>query len=193
MYIEAIKSYPSQNAKLRTQQGVGTHMKTDIFSGKMWYGFKRPGEPFVMAGFPIEVVRDILAQNKAGVEPEVDLNMVDEVEEVVKTPDYENVVGQDDLTRFDSKTKGGKKRGRGGRDRRDRRDRPQSAGSAQGQRERAPRPEGPASGAVRPAHPDRGPRPEGKGGDRNRRNRGRGRRSGDRPAGGEGPPKPPST
>jgi hypothetical protein len=31
-----------------------------------------------MAGFPIEVVRDILAQNKEGIEPEVDLNMVDE-------------------------------------------------------------------------------------------------------------------
>ena len=78
MYIEAIKSYPSQNAKLKTKQGVGAHMKTDIFSAKMWYGFKRPGEPFVMAGFPIEVVRDILAQNKEGIEPEVDLKMVDE-------------------------------------------------------------------------------------------------------------------
>jgi hypothetical protein len=80
MYIEAIKSYPSQNAKLKTQQGIGAHMKTDIFSGKMWYGFKMPGEPFIMAGFPIEVVRDILAQNKEGISPEVDLNMADEPE-----------------------------------------------------------------------------------------------------------------
>ncbi|MFN3874780.1 MAG: stage 0 sporulation family protein, partial [Flavobacteriales bacterium] len=38
MYIEAIKSYPSQNAKLRTQQGTGTHIKTDIFTGRIWYG-----------------------------------------------------------------------------------------------------------------------------------------------------------
>jgi cell fate regulator YaaT (PSP1 superfamily) len=72
MYIEAIKSYPSQNAKLKTVQGIGAHMKTDIFSGKMWYGFKMPGSPFIMAGFPIEVVRDILAQNKEGIIPEVD-------------------------------------------------------------------------------------------------------------------------
>src|SRR5690606_36488862 len=47
-YIEAIKSYPSQNAKLRTKQGVGTHMKTDIFTARMWYLFKKPGEAPVM-------------------------------------------------------------------------------------------------------------------------------------------------
>jgi len=208
MYIEAVKSYPSQNAKLKTQQGVGVHMKTDIFTGKMWYGFKQPGGPFVMAGFPIDVVRDVLAQNKAGVEPEVDLNMVDEVAEKVKAPDYENVVGQDDLTRFDSKNKSGKNRGRGGRDR-DRRDRPKGA-SHQGPRPegspaKSPRPEGergpkpprtprpdrgPRPEGQQGPRPDRGPRPEGQGsrpeGDRGgRRNRGRGRgRGGDRPQGG---------
>jgi cell fate regulator YaaT (PSP1 superfamily) len=193
MYIEAIKSYPSQNAKLKTQQGVGAHMKTDIFTGKMWYGFKRPGEPFVMAGFPIEVVRDILAQNKEGIEPEVDLKMADEPKEKVKTPDYENVVGQDELTRFDSKIKSGKKRskgkGRGGRDRKpggERGPKPQNAAGGTEQRERkprserGPRPEGQA-----------GARPEGQGGERGRRNRGRGRRKGDRPTGGDAP-KPPS-
>jgi hypothetical protein len=110
MYIEAIKSYPSQNAKLKTAQGIGAHIKTDIFTGKMWYGFKMPGSPFIMAGFPVDVVRDILAQNKEGIIPEVDLNMADAPVEVEKKPDYENVVGQDDLTRFDSKVKTGKKR-----------------------------------------------------------------------------------
>ena len=220
MYIEAIKSYPSANAKLKTQQGIGAHMKTDIFSGKMWYGFKQPGGPFIMAGFPIDTVRDILAQNKEGVEPEVDMNMVDPVEETVKTPDYENVVGQDELTRFDNKSKSGsKKRGRGGRDRRDR---PQSAGAPQGQRDQGPRPEGQGDRGPRPnqgPRPERGPRPgrgprpegaqgggergprpegpqgprpEGQAGDRDRRNRGRGRRGGgDRPVGGEAP-KPPA-
>lgn len=110
MYIEAIKSYPSQNAKLKTQQGTGAHIKTDIFTGTMWYGFKKPGEPFIMAGFPVDTVRDILARNKEGELPEVDLNMALEPEPVEKKPDYENVVGQDDLTRFDSKLKAGRKR-----------------------------------------------------------------------------------
>jgi cell fate regulator YaaT (PSP1 superfamily) len=188
MYIEAIKSYPSQNAKLKTRQGTGTHIKTDIFSGKMWYGFKRPGEPFVMAGFPIETVRDILAQNKQGVEPEVDLNMVDEVIEEVKTPDYENVVGQDELTRFDSKLKSGKKRSRGGKKMRGRdgggtgsppRTEPRQGGERN--ERRPPRPTGrPLDG---PADNKTAPK-ERSGPPKRRRDRGRDR---------GGPPKPPGT
>jgi len=187
MYIEAIKSYPSQNAKLKTQQGTGAHIKTDIFTGKMWYGFKKPGDPFVMAGFPVETVREILARNKEGELPEVDLNMVDEVLETEKTPDYENVVGQDDLTRFDSKVKTGRKRKgkpKGGRDRR-----PGAEGGSARQEARGPR----TGGGHRPEGkaPDKGPGPEGERAGRGRRNRGRGRGKGERPAG-EAPPKPPA-
>jgi cell fate regulator YaaT (PSP1 superfamily) len=193
MYIEAIKSYPSQNAKLKTQQGTGAHIKTDIFSGKMWYGFKKPGEGFVMAGFPIDVVRGILAQNKEGIEPEVDLNMVDEPVEAVKQPDYENVVGQDELTRFDTKMKGGGRRsrdkGRGGERRRSEQGpRPQQAqGGPRPKQE--PRPQqGP-----KPQQTHGGPRPEGQGaGSSERRRRGRGRGRGDRQQGGGAPPTPPS-
>ncbi len=122
MYIEAIKSYPSTNAKLKTTRGTGMHVKTDIFAERMWYVFKKPGEPTAMAGFPIETVREILAKNKEGVEPEVDLHMAEEkpttkVED--KSTDYENVLdGGEDLSRFDKKIKtGGKRRGRDGKKR----------------------------------------------------------------------------
>jgi cell fate regulator YaaT (PSP1 superfamily) len=193
MYIEAIKSYPSQNAKLKTQQGTGAHIKTDIFSGKMWYGFKKPGEGFVMAGFPIDVVRGILAQNKEGIEPEVDLNMVDEPVEAVKQPDYENVVGQDELTRFDTKMKGGGRRsrdkGRGGERRRSEQGpRPQQAQGGPRPKQEPRPPQGP-----KPQQTHGGPRPEGQGaGSSERRRRGRGRGRGDRQQGGGAPPTPPS-
>lgn len=196
MYIEAIKSYPSQNAKLKTQQGTGAHIKTDIFSGKMWYGFKKPGEPFIMAGFPIDVVRDILAQNKEGVEPTVDLNMADEPEPLVKGPDYENVVGQDDLTRFDSKVKSGKKRSRGGKGRRDGDRRPGGGGQRPQQAQgNTPRPPQQQQGGPRPqqAQGGEGQRQGDRGGRNDRRRRGRGgNRGGDRPQGGGAPPTPPA-
>lgn len=204
MYIEAIKSYPSQNTKLKTQQGTGAHIKTDIFTGKMWYGFKKPGEPFIMAGFPVDVVRDIIAQNKQGIEPEVDLNMADEPAEAVKAPDYENVVGQDDLTRFDSKIKsgkkrGGKKKGRGERERRpggegEQRPPQQARDRGTPRPDRGPRPEG--DRGPRPPRPEGqaapgAPRPEG-GGERSGRRRSRGRgRGGDRPGGAPPPPSAP--
>ena len=179
MYIEAVKSYPSQNAKLKTQQGTGAHIKTDIFTGKMWYGFKKPGEAFVMAGFPVDVVRDILAKNKEGEIPEVDLQMADEPDPETKQPDYENVTGQDELTRFDSKMKG--RGGSGGR-RRDRDRRPER-GNQPG---RQPGGQG-ARQAQNAPQPQQGPRPEGQpGGRSDRRRRGRGR--GDRPPGGGATP-----
>ncbi|MCW5899731.1 MAG: hypothetical protein KIT10_10710 [Flavobacteriales bacterium] len=164
MYIETIKGYPSQNAKLKTLQGTGTHIKTDIFTGRMWYGFKKPGEPFVMAGFPVDVVRDILTKNKEGLLPEVDLAMADEPVAAEKTPDYENVVGQDELTRFDDKLKGGK--------RRKKRKAGPSGGPREGQAQR--RAAGPA--ARQPGAPER-KRDRGRG-----RGRGRGGRSGEGPA-----------
>ena len=185
MYIEAVKSYPSQNAKLKTQQGTGAHIKTDIFTGKMWYGFKKPGEAFVMAGFPVDVVRDILAKNKEGEIPEVDLQMADEPVQETAQPDYENVTGQDELTRFDSKIKSGRGRKRG----RDRDRRPASTGQRPGQGggQQAHGGQSQQQQGQRPQQ--QGPRPEGQGAgrsDRRRRSRGRG----DRPPGGGGPTPP---
>lgn len=114
MYIESIKSYPSQNAKLRTRRGTGMHVKTDIFTGMMWYIFKKPGEPVAMAGFPVDTVRDILARNKEGEEPEVDLHMAEErpaAQVETTATDYGNVLdGAEDLSRFDKKIQGGGKR-----------------------------------------------------------------------------------
>ncbi len=205
MYIEAIKSYPSANAKLKTKHGTGMHIKTDIFGEQMWYIFKKPGEPTAMAGFPVETVREILAQNKEGIEPEVDLHMAEErpkakVED--KSTDYENVIdGAEDLSRFDKKIKtGGRKRGRdgkkrkasgsrgpgeGGQGQRPPRDGRKREGGPAGERsaKQAPRPEGAksASGGERPA-----------GERRSRDARGR-RRKGPRPNGppqGGGGPKP---
>lgn len=195
MYIEAVKSYPSANAKLKTKQGIGFHMKTDIFEEKMWYLFKNPGSAPVMAGFPVEQVREILAQNKEGVEVEVDFARLAEEAQAPKVqeePEYERVGGEDELTRFDTKIKGGKRK-RGGRDRdRDRRGggpKPPQGAKPQGQGPRPPqppRPPRPPQGD-RPAgqgQPPRGDRPPGEG-RRGRDRRGRDRR-GPRPDGPSG-------
>jgi len=185
MYIEAIKSYPSPNAKLKTRRGTGIHVKTDIFSEMMWYIFKQPGEASAMAGFPIDTVRDVLARNKEGEEPDVDLHMAEEVpaaKQVDPATDYENVIdGAEDLSRFDKKIQtGGKRRGRdkkkrksagtgtegGGHAPRQRRDAQKRTG-APGERsaEQGPRPDG-----GKPA-----PRPDRPAGERKSRD-GRGRR-----------------
>jgi len=184
MYIEAIKSYPSPNAKLKTRQGTGFHMKTDIFKGLMWYLFKKPGEPVAMAAFPAEMVRDILARNKQGEEPEVDLHLADvqpEPQEDTASTDYGNVIdGGEDLARFDKKIKsGGKRRNRDKGRKKDHGTQAANAPRQGGQRTAAPAAGKGADGAA--ANP---------GERRNRDGRGR-RRKGSRPAGNAAPgPKP---
>ncbi|MBV6443620.1 MAG: hypothetical protein EPGJADBJ_05403 [Saprospiraceae bacterium] len=115
-----------------------------------------------MASFPVETVREILAQNKQGIEPEVDLNMVAAPagpEE--KAPDYENVVGQDDLTRFDQKMRSRGTARRGGKKRK-------SADRLPGPK---PKADG-AGGEVRQAAPRKEGARDGRGGRRGRRDRG---------------------
>ena len=208
MYIEAVKSYPSQNAKLKTKQGTGYHMKTDIFEEKMWYLFKMPGSAPVMAGLPVERVREILAQNREGLEVDLDFAQIAEENEAAKNvgvelePEYEAVGGEDELTRFDSKIKsgrsGGRRKGKGrdrDRERRnDQRPRPQGAAPAKPAQAQGPRPPRPDNGP-----PGGGPsgeqRSQGEGRrDRNRRGRDRRGPRPDRPPGGEGgaPPTPPA-
>lgn len=213
MYIEAIKSYPSQNAKLKTAQGTGVHMKTDIFDEKMWYLFKKPGETPVMAGFPIERVREILAQNKEGIEVAVDFARLAEENEAEKNigveeePEYESVGGEDELTRFDGKIKGGKRK-RGGRDRKkgpggggggQQRGGEQRQQQPRGNAPAQPRPQGNAPAQARPEgqaggdQAPRGDRPPGEGRKHHGRRRGGGRgpRPDNRPPG-DGGAKPPA-
>ncbi len=100
-YLEAIKSFPSQNVKLETQKSRAFHFKTDIFKRIVYYIYEdqRGGAPIALS---LESAHEIIAMNKAGKKPEslLDFAVSTQVEEVI---DYANVVGQDSLTRFDAK------------------------------------------------------------------------------------------
>lgn len=110
-YIEALKDFPSTNIKLKTKKGIGIHIKTDVFKGLMWYLHQtEEREPNLIALSPTRV-KDIIALNKKGELPE-DLKDFEEIE-IPKIPEasYSNVIGQDDLNRFDKNfTKKKKKR-----------------------------------------------------------------------------------
>lgn len=108
VYIDAQKDFPSKDVILETRNGQAHHTKTDIFRGIMWYTF----DPVNMVNFipvPVERVREIIALNKKG--KKVD-ELVSKADNVLETSlDYQNVVGQESLTRFDEKkTKKRKKR-----------------------------------------------------------------------------------
>ena len=72
--------------------------KMDIFRRKLWYSYI--SEPSHFIELNLDKVQEVLAQNKQGESPE-SLEMF--VQAYVEEPkhDYENVVGQDSITRFD--------------------------------------------------------------------------------------------
>lgn len=109
-YMDALKDFPSNDQNLSTEKGRARHMKTDIFRRTMWYTYE--GEPEKFIALSVDRVNEIVALNKKG-EKVADLkDYQDDLPVVTKEPDYENVVGQDDLTRFD-KSKKRKKRRKG--------------------------------------------------------------------------------
>jgi len=110
-YLDALKQVPKNSNRLKTNKGTAVLMKTDIFKGIMWYGYK---DEMVSSPIPIAVdrVKQIIEMNEAGKMPE-DLKDFAEAIEKVEEEVYTNVVGQDSLTRFD-KAKGTRK-GRGKR------------------------------------------------------------------------------
>ncbi|MFT6717850.1 MAG: cell fate regulator YaaT (PSP1 superfamily) [Sphingobacteriales bacterium] len=104
MYMEAIRDFPDPSVRLKSKDGLASHFKTDIFKRIVWYLVPTSNGT---TPIPLQLsrVEEILAMNKEGKFPD---NFKDyaHVVEVEVEPDYDNVVGQDSLTRFDKKPKG---------------------------------------------------------------------------------------
>lgn len=106
-YLDALKDFPKSEVKLHTRKGTAVCQKIDIFKGLLWYAYE--GDWSNWHTLTTEQANKIIKAN-AKKEP------VDNLEEFAielqqeEKPDYHNVVGQDSLTRFDSKGSGKKKR-----------------------------------------------------------------------------------
>ena len=63
MYLDGLKKFPSNNARLKTEAGEAFHIKTDIFKKLMWYAV--PGSNSLIGLSPESVV-EIIELNKKG-------------------------------------------------------------------------------------------------------------------------------
>ncbi|WP_183568668.1 PSP1 domain-containing protein [Mucilaginibacter sp. SP1R1] len=106
-YMDALKHIPDNVNVLKTEKGDARLQKTDIFKKIMWFSYPRE-ESWVP--LPISKVKEIQQQNKEGIIP-ADLGELVEVENApAKVLDYENVVGQDSLTRLDDRSRNNNKK-----------------------------------------------------------------------------------
>ncbi|MBL7891991.1 MAG: hypothetical protein JNL63_05135 [Bacteroidia bacterium] len=110
-YLDAIKDFPDVNdVKLKSKKGDAVHQKTDIFRRTMWFSYFDQMNEFIP--IPVDRVKEIIEMNKKGELP-ADLGEAFKEKErqvTKREPDYENVVGQDSLTRFDTARKKKKKK-----------------------------------------------------------------------------------
>ena len=102
-YMDAIKNFPSKEIQLETLDSTYYHFKTDVFKGIISYSTSQNFGANIVA-ITSRRAKEIIAMNKKGIKPDMlDDHSDDEVTPVVI--DYENGVGQDSLTRFDTTKK----------------------------------------------------------------------------------------
>ncbi len=111
VYTDAMKSMPDQKAILKTEKGEARCIKIDPLRRRLTYAYVEiPGS---YAELTAEQVFDILERNRNG---QVASDLVEMSKEsrkpVQPKPEFRQVVGQDDLTRFD-KPKENKGRNKG--------------------------------------------------------------------------------
>jgi len=108
-YMDALKDIPDEVERLETVRGTARLQKTDIFKRLMWFSYPKDDNWIPVA---IDRVRQIQKLNKEGIKPE---DLKDEAVEletttVSKVLDYENVVGQDSITRLDERRTNNRKK-----------------------------------------------------------------------------------
>ena len=101
-YMDALKNFPKKETKLKTEKGTAVCQKTDIFKKQLWYAYVGEWNNWFL--LTVNQANAIIKENKSN-------KLVSGLEEytsennTVEENMFENVVGQDSLTRFDKPRK----------------------------------------------------------------------------------------
>lgn len=102
-YHEALKSFPNEKVKLKTESGLASLKKIDILKGTAWYCYEKS---FDWIPLNLERVNEIISLNKKGKTPLTLSDTAKGAEIAFKTLEYkDDLLGENDLTRMDHKNK----------------------------------------------------------------------------------------
>lgn len=112
VYKEAVSRFPDKSVPLETKEGTFYFFGSDPLKQELTYS-SAPNMPANLQTLSVEEVKRIIEMNKKGEKPYSLGGKEKSVETTTGTIlDYENVVGQDDVTRFDKKRSSGPKKPR---------------------------------------------------------------------------------
>ncbi len=100
-YIDAQRDFPPNNIPLELKSSQYHFLKADVFNRTMYYigtGEKSLSGPQAV---PVDRVKEIILLNKKGHKPEKLIEDGDSRQPVKKAKEFEDVLSQDSLTRFD--------------------------------------------------------------------------------------------
>ena len=98
-YLDALTDFPRQDIVLKTKKGEAVFIKMDIFKRVLWYTYKEDRNKWFK--LTLENVKEIIDLNKNN-KPVTSLEDYEFELLVENVVTYEDVVGQDSLTRFDA-------------------------------------------------------------------------------------------
>lgn len=97
-YLDALSDFPRQDIVLKTKKGEAVFIKMDIFKRVLWYTYKEDRNKWFK--LTLENVKEIIDLNKNN-KPVTSLEDYEFELIVENVVEFEDVVGQDSLTRFD--------------------------------------------------------------------------------------------
>ena len=98
-YQNALKGFPKSNTKILTEKGIAFCQKIDIFKGLLWFVYKNDSVNW--HELSVDTVNEIIKINATGKK----INSLEEYTSTINVDEdleFQNVVGQDSLTRFDT-------------------------------------------------------------------------------------------
>ena len=105
-YLDALQGFPGTDTRLLTEKGTAFCQKMDIFKEVLWFSYKE--DPANWHMLTREQVAEILELNR-NQKKAASLEQYAGNNRETETVTFENVVGQDSLTRFDQRS-GGRRR-----------------------------------------------------------------------------------
>lgn len=102
-YTDATKGFPSKEIQLETMESTYYYFKSDVFKGQISYSTSQNFGANIVT-ISADRAKEIISMNKRGQKPDR-LETSEEKDAKRQPVDYENVVGQDSLTRFDNNRK----------------------------------------------------------------------------------------
>ena len=99
-YTDATKDFPSREVPLETRDNTYYHFKTDVFKGLISYSTSQNFGANIVT-ISTDRAKEVMTMNKKGLKPDVLDDFTDNEKKPINV-NYENGVGQDSLTRFDT-------------------------------------------------------------------------------------------